>query len=182
MSMSLLKKMFKEDKVDVFLYVGSGMFHPLGIRLALKKPVYVADPYSQKVQKEEIDTLRETILRQRYGAIALAKQSRRFGIIISAKKGQQRINTALTIQQLLSQAQKDAHLLVMDRITPETVMGFRSIECFISTACPRVAIDDYQQYKTPILTPVEVEIALGIRTWEAYVFDEFLDTDDAKQE
>jgi 2-(3-amino-3-carboxypropyl)histidine synthase len=166
------------DSVDVFLYVGSGMFHPLGIRLVSKKPVYVADPYSQKIQQKEVDVLRETVLRQRYGAIALAKQSRRFGIIISAKKGQKRINTALNMQHIISQAQKDAYLFLMDQITPNTVMKFRSIECFISTSCPRVAIDDYQQYKTPILTPVEAEIALGLRTWDAYVFDEFLDEDD----
>jgi 2-(3-amino-3-carboxypropyl)histidine synthase len=166
------------ESVDVFLYVGSGMFHPLGIRLVSKKPVYSADPYSQKIQQKEIDILRETVLRQRYGAIALAKQSRRFGIIISAKKGQQRIYTALNMQHLLLQAHKEVYLFLMDQITPETIMKFRSIECFISTSCPRVAIDDYQQYKTPILTPVEAEIAFGVRTWDAYVFDEFLDTDE----
>ena len=165
------------DKVDVFLYVGSGMFHPLGISLATKKPIYVADPYLQKVQKDELDTLRETVLRQRYGAIAQAKQSHRFGILISSKAGQQRINTAIHLQRLFIQGKKDAYLMVLDRITPDILMAFRTIECFISTACPRVAIDDYQQYKSPMLTPIEAEIALGIRKWTDYIFDEIVDDD-----
>ena len=163
--------------VDAYLYVGSGMFHPLGIRLATKKPVYIADPYAHKILKEELETLKETVLRQRYGAIALAKQSQRFGIILTGKAGQQRLAIAKHLQQLLHDRNKAAYLLLIDRITPDILMNFRTIQCFISTACPRVAIDDYQQYSTPMLTPIEAEIALGIRQWTEYVFDEISDDD-----
>ncbi len=40
-------------------------------------------------------------------------------------------------------------------------------------ACPRVPIDDQGRYKQPFLTPQELEIVLGIRPMEHYVFDEF---------
>ncbi len=168
------------DKVDGFLYIGSGMFHPLGITLATKKPVYIADPYTQKIIKEELDTLKETVLRQRYGAIAQAKQSTRFGIIVSTKSGQQRIQTAQTLKNMLTQHKKTAYILLMDRITPDILMNFRFIQCFISTACPRVAIDDYQQYHTPVLTPIELQIALGIKEWTSYQFDEITEEDIGK--
>jgi 2-(3-amino-3-carboxypropyl)histidine synthase len=56
-----------------------------------------------------------------------------------------------------------------------SLQGFTEIDCYVSTACPRIAIDDYLQYKKPIITPVEVEIVLGKRAWEEYVFDEILD-------
>ena len=166
-----------QDKVDVFLYIGNGMFHPLGITLATKKPVYIADPYSQKILKDELDTLKETILRQRYGAIAQATQSQRFGIILSSKEGQKRLATAQHIQKLLYQHNKTGYILIIDRITPDLLMNFRAIQCFISTACPRVAIDDYQQFHTPVLTPIEAEIALGIRQWTDYKFDEITDSE-----
>jgi 2-(3-amino-3-carboxypropyl)histidine synthase len=167
-----------QHQVDVFLYIGSGMFHPLGITLATKKPIYVADPFTQKVVKDELDSLKEIILRQRYGAIEHAKQSQRFGIILSSKAGQQRINIANQLQQLLQNKKKSAYILIMDRLTPDILMSFRTIQCYISTACPRVAIDDYQQYSTPVLTPIEAEIAVGLHQWTDYVFDEIINTDD----
>jgi len=165
-------------QVDAYLYIGSGTFHPLGIALATKKPVYIADPYTQKIIKEELDSLKESILRQRYGAIAQAKQSQRFGIILSTKAGQQRINSAHHLQHLLTQHNKSGYILIMDHITPDILMNFRQLQCYISTACPRVAIDDYQQYSTPILTPIELEIALGLRQWTDYKFDEITDIDE----
>ena len=40
------------------------------------------------------------------------------------------------------------------------------------TACPRIAIDDSIMYKKPLLTPQELEIAIGKRKWEDYEIDE----------
>jgi 2-(3-amino-3-carboxypropyl)histidine synthase len=48
------------------------------------------------------------------------------------------------------------------------------VDAFVSTACPRIAIDDALRYKKPILTPVELEVSLGIRRWDDYVFDSIL--------
>jgi 2-(3-amino-3-carboxypropyl)histidine synthase len=42
----------------------------------------------------------------------------------------------------------------------------------VTTACPRVALDDAAKYRIPILTPPEFEVLLGEREWEEYEFDE----------
>ncbi|WP_297504598.1 diphthamide synthesis protein, partial [Thermococcus sp.] len=42
----------------------------------------------------------------------------------------------------------------------------------VVVACPRVPIDDYENWRKPVLTPTEVEIVLGLR--EDYAFDEIL--------
>jgi 2-(3-amino-3-carboxypropyl)histidine synthase len=165
-----------KDQVDIFLYIGSGFFHPLGIKLATHKPVIAADPYSLKIEHEYLDQQKDTILRQRYGAITLAKQSQRYGILLTTKPGQQRLILAHTIKTMLTHAQKEAYLFVVDRITPDSLLGFRTIDCFVSTACPRIALDDYLLYKKPLLTPIEVEIVLGKRSWESYRFDQIIDT------
>jgi len=39
-------------------------------------------------------------------------------------------------------------------------------------ACPRVPIDDVENWRKPVLTPRELEILLGLR--EDYEFDEIL--------
>ena len=70
------------DKVDCFLFIGSGTFHPVGLLLSSKKPVVAADPYTNSVKKQELDELKDIILRQRYGAIANSKNARKFGILV----------------------------------------------------------------------------------------------------
>ena len=162
------------DRVDCFLFIGSGNFHPVGLLLSSKKPVIAADPYTNVVKKQELEDLKDTILRQRYGAIANSKNAKRFGILVGTKRGQQRIKLANGIKELLDSFNKKSLIITLDQFSPISLQGFGDIDCFVSTACPRIAIDDYLQYKIPILTPVELEIVLGKRKWEEYMFDQIL--------
>ncbi|RLF38628.1 MAG: diphthamide biosynthesis enzyme Dph2, partial [Thermoplasmata archaeon] len=163
------------DRVDKFLFIGSGMFHPLGLRLSTKKPVIAVDPISKKIRYQEIEDKKDSILRQRYGAIALAKTAQTYGIIVGLKIGQQRLEKAEEIKKLLVSKGKTAYILTMDMFSPVSLEGFTYIDCYISTACPRIAIDDYLMYKKPILTPIEIEIAMGEKTWDSYEFDQILE-------
>jgi 2-(3-amino-3-carboxypropyl)histidine synthase len=163
------------EKVDNFLFIGSGTFHPVGLLLHSKKPVIAADPYTNTVKKDELDELKDIILRQRYGAIANSKNAKNFGILIGTKIGQQRMELAYKIKELLKSYNKKSMVISMDYFSADSLLGFRNIDCYVSTACPRIAIDDYMQYKVPIITPIELEIVLGIIQWENYVFDQILE-------
>jgi 2-(3-amino-3-carboxypropyl)histidine synthase len=160
------------DKIDSYLFIGSGSFHPLGLLLSSKKPVVAADPYENRVKKQELEELKNTVLKQRYGAIAIAKNAKVFGILIGLKQGQQRIDTSYKVKKIIDSAGKKSFFIAMDFFTQDSLLGFRDIDCFVSTACPRVAIDDYLQYKVPIITPVELEILLGNKNWDDYQFDQ----------
>ena len=65
--------------------------------------------------------------------------------------------------------------MVINHFSPSIIESYRDIDCFISVACPRIPIDDYMQYKVPILTPIELDIVLGFKKWDEYQFDEILD-------
>ena len=160
------------ENVDSFLFIGSGMFHPVGLLLSTRKPVIAADPYTNTVKKQEVEDLKNNMLRQRYGAIVAARNSRRYGILIGVKRGQQRLKLALEIKKMLDAAGKKSLYITLDDFSYDSLQGFGDIDCYVSTACPRIAIDDYNQYKKPIITPVELEIVLGRREWEQYVFDQ----------
>ncbi|GAG60621.1 unnamed protein product [marine sediment metagenome] len=162
------------DEVDSFLFVGSGNFHPVGLLLSSKKSVIAADPYENTVKKQELEDLKNTILRQRYGAIANSKNAKKFGILIGLKQGQQRIELSYRIKKLLDDNNKKSIFIAMDHFSPVALQSFRDVDCFVSTSCPRIAIDDYLQYKIPILTPIELEIVLGKRKWEDYQFDQII--------
>ena len=162
------------EEVDMFLYIGSGNFHPLGMMISTAKDVMVCDPYTNKVTFKELTDFKDMILRQRYGAITRSKNAKNFGIIISYKKGQNRYDLAKKLKKLIIKKSKNAYFIFVDFLNPANLESFRDIDCFVSTACPRIAIDDYLSYKKPIITPVELEIALGFKKWDDYEFDEIL--------
>ena len=162
------------DEIDSYLFIGSGNFHPIGLLISTKKPVIAADPYINKVKTNELIELKDIILRQRYAAITYAKTAKSYGILIGLKPGQQRKKQVERIKNLLHEKNKDYIEIAISVISPMILEGFTSIDCFINTLCPRITIDDYQQYKKTIITPIELEIMLGKRNWDDYIFDQII--------
>jgi 2-(3-amino-3-carboxypropyl)histidine synthase len=157
------------DKFSGFIFIGDGVFHPLGVSIATSKKVLAFDPISNKLQN--MDGLKDKILRQRSAAIAIAKEVNNFGIIVSTKSGQNRLEYAKTIKEKLIQHNRMGTLLAMDNVSPEQ-LDYLPFDAFINTACPRLTIDDQQRFKKVLITPIELEIVLGERDWENYKFDE----------
>jgi 2-(3-amino-3-carboxypropyl)histidine synthase len=160
--------------VDMYLFIGSGTFHPLGLMISTKKPVISCDPYTNQVKYKELDDFKDMILRQRYGAIARSKDARAYGIVVCSKIGQYRFDEVKKIKKLINSKNKKAFVLIVNFFSASSLESFRGIDCFVSLGCPRVAIDDYMQYEKPIITPVELEIVLGVKKWDDYRFDEIL--------
>ena len=158
-----------EKEVEGYLYIGTGDFHPLGVAILVDKPVIIADP--ERGTARDLKEVRDHVLRQRHAAIARAHDATVFGIIVSKKLGQVRMELATELKALAEKHGKQANLFLMDLVAPELLQGYR-VDAWVNTACPRIAIEDILQYKQPMLTPQEFEIVLGERTWEDYEFDE----------
>ncbi len=153
--------------VEEYLFIGTGRFHPLGIALCTGKRVVIADPVTGEVS--EIDT--DPMLRRRFGAIARAADARRFAILVSKKQGQRRMELARRIKKLGEEKGLEMFLVYLDNIEPDRLLNLGA-EAAVSTACPRVALDDAAKYRIPILTPPEFEVLVGEKRWEEYEFDE----------
>ncbi len=156
-------------EVNSYLLIGSGTFHGLGVHLVTGKKVVILDPNLE--DPREIDQVKDKILRQRSAVIEKARNARVFGIIVGEKLGQRRMRRAKELRKLLRWKKRDAALILMDKFDPEKLrsLGF---DAYVSTACPRIAIDDFAMYDRPLLTPQELEIVLGVRKWENYSFDQ----------
>ncbi|PKL67195.1 MAG: diphthamide biosynthesis enzyme Dph2 [Methanobacteriales archaeon HGW-Methanobacteriales-1] len=160
----------KNLDVDAYFYLGSGNFHPLGIKLFTHKPVVIADPY--RGEARDIEKFADRILRIRFARITKAREAKKWGILVSSKEGQYRMALAHKIKQNLENEGKSAFLIMMENISPDLLLPFLDLDAFVATACPRIAIDDSQMYKKPLLTPQELEIVLDKREWENYQLDE----------
>jgi 2-(3-amino-3-carboxypropyl)histidine synthase len=137
-----------QDRVEAFLYLGTGEFHPLGAAIATRRRVYrVYDQF------KEVDPTR--LLKQRHALIYKASEAETFGIVISSKKGQFRKEEALKIRTYLKEKGKKTHLFIADEIRPEILYG---CDAYILCACPRIALDDAALFENPVLTCKEVNL------------------------
>ena len=76
------------------------------------------------------------------------------------------------MKKILEKHGKKGYLLALEHIGPELI-DFYPVDAFVNTACPRIAIDDSVKYDKPLITPYELEVALGEKKWEqGYQFDE----------
>ncbi|QLH75443.1 MAG: diphthamide biosynthesis enzyme Dph2 [Methanomassiliicoccales archaeon] len=157
-----------DAEVDSYLFIGSGNFHPLSVAIETSKEVIVMDPVMNEVR--EIGELKERIMRQRHAAIARSADVEDFGIIVSSKTGQDRFPLAMDLLERIERKGKKATVIILEEISPERLLPFQC-GAFVSTACPRLAIDDQLRYPKPMLTPIELEIVLGDREWADYHLD-----------
>lgn len=139
-----------EENVDCFVSIGSGMFHPLGLLLETEKPVFSLNLEKNKL--EDISEMKTKFVKQRHVAQALFKDAKKVGILVSTKPGQFNIQLAEEIKKKLN---KKSWIFVFDEITPEKLEGI-DLDAYISTACPRIAIENRTSFKKPILNPDEI--------------------------
>ncbi len=157
----------RTEPCDEYLYIGSGYFHPMGVALSTGRRVLIADPFVNEIRELDISK----VLKQRSAVIGKSLDATLFGIIVCSKPGQERMQLALKLQNMIRKHGKDARIIMMDLVTPDQLLQFK-VDAFVNTACPRLAIDEVGRFNAPMLTPPELEIVLGEKKWEDLVFDE----------
>ncbi len=147
-----------KDEVDAFLYFGSGVFHPMFVAFQTKRIVYAVDPFSGEFQTVDWDKIeKERALR-----ISKAMNAKSFGVVLGAKPGQRFEGVAESVVKEIREAGLEAGLIEAELIQPE-VLDYLGFDAYVITACPRIVLDDWKNYRKPILLPDEVHSLLAIR-------------------
>lgn len=158
-----------EEEVDCFLYLGTGDFHPLGLAMSSDLPVIAADPFTKEVRI--FSDIKDRFMRQRWAAIARARDAKTFAVLVSTKSGQMRTPQAMRIKEELESHGKEAYIVALRDITPDNLLYFRHVDAFVVAACPRVPIDDQGRYDKPLLTLQELKPVLDPQD-TSYRFDD----------
>ncbi len=148
---------------DEILFVGNGLFHPIGIALATKARVIALDPLTGNAQEVSA----EALLRRRFAVMEKARGAQHTGIIVSTKSGQQR----RALAEHLATLSPGAVIVTMSEVSPDELLNL-GFDCYVNTACPRLVYDDQVRFGKPVLSPQEFEILCGVRTWDDYTIDE----------
>ena len=127
-----------KNNVDCFLYIGSGQFHPLGLKT--DKRIFNFNPLTKEFReftKKEIEEYKK----RRKGAYLKFLTAKNIGIIVSTKPGQYQLKKAIELKNKLKKQEKDAYLFIADDIDINQLENFPFIECWVNTACPRITED-----------------------------------------
>jgi 2-(3-amino-3-carboxypropyl)histidine synthase len=157
----------RDSKADAVLFIGDGLFHPVGASIYTKKKVYRFSPLDKEFEVVEV----EDFLKRRMLSISKAMDASKGAILVSKKIGQKRLKLALELKKKAKEKGKTVDLIYLDDITPEKLSNFL-YGYYVNTACPRISYDDAELFKVPILTPQEFEILIGVRSWDEYEMDE----------
>ena len=142
-----------EKKVDAFLYIGSGLFHPIGILVKTEKPVVMLNPYSGVLDRLP-EGERERWLRRRKGRLAKFVEAQSYGILVSTKTGQFNLKKAFEVRERLNSEGKQAFLFAGEELNPGNLLPFR-VDCWVNTACPRLIDDSFDK---PVVNAKELDL------------------------
>lgn len=150
-SLQLSAEQWKE--IDCFLYIGDGKFHPYALLYAQKdfpvtKEVMCNDPLQKKFQIFSIDDITK-ILKKYRGTLLKFLSSRNIGVLITVKPGQEQLKPAFFLEKKFPE--KKFYYFVDDTISFNQLENFPFIEAWINTACPRIGLDDQEQFRKGVL-------------------------------
>ena len=133
--------------VDAFLYIGTGMFHPLGIALNINKEVFCYDPISAVLSKIDGEQV-EKYNKKRKIAYMKFLEADEIGILVSLKPGQNNFRKAIELKKQLKD--KNCYIFAFDTLDFVQIENFPFIQCWVNTACNRI-LDDYEKFPKPLV-------------------------------
>lgn len=131
-----------KDKVDSFLFIGSGEFHPIELALKTSKQTFKFNPETDQfseISQSELKTIKAKIK----GKYIKYLNSKKIGIIVSTKPGQYNLKKALQLQK---QIKKESFIFLTNNINEQEFENFRDIDFWINTACSRIETKNLLHY------------------------------------
>ena len=136
------------SKLDYFLYIGDGKFHPYALMYAQKeskdfKQIICNDPMTESMNLITQKDLNSII--NRYTA-SLKKflASDKIGTITTVKPGQEQLFTALELEKKYKN--KEFYHFIDNDVSFDQLENFPFIDLWINTACPRIGTDDQKKF------------------------------------
>lgn len=137
-----------DHKIDAFLYIGDGNFHPLALVYGSDCEVICYNPITKQYQvmtKKDV----APVLKRYQGALAKFHAAKTIGVLVSLKPGQQAYLPSLKLQE--KYPSKRFYYFVDNNLSFDQLENFNFIDVWVNTACPRIALDDQEQFRKGVV-------------------------------
>jgi len=140
-------------KIDGFIYIGDGYFHPNALLLAQEyeneiKPIILMNVVQQITEVIKKDHI-EKYLKKKKGNIMKFHMSNTIGVFITSKWGQEYKDSALKLEKMWPK--KEFYYFIGDNFIENEMENFPYVECWVNTACPRIGQDDIVRHSKPVV-------------------------------
>lgn len=153
------------EKVDGIISLNAGGFHTKGLILSTTSPILQLDPFTGDLAYFSSED-RKKLIQKRHIIITQAQNAKVWGVLSSSKLGQYNPNIVSRIEKILLDHNRSKITIFSDNLNFENLANFTSIDAWVDTACPRLAIDDHISLEKPILTFKEFLYLFKEVTWE----------------
>lgn len=154
---------FAEDVC--ILYIGPESLTLTNLLLSHSStPIISYDPTSQSARLESSRT--NKLLMKRYGIVQKARDADVFGIVVGTLGVSSYLPTLEYLRTLLKKHKKKSYTMAVGKLTPAKLGNFLEVETWVLVACGENSlVESYKEFMKPIVTPWELEVALGEREW-----------------
>ncbi len=141
------------QQIDAFLYIGDGRFHPLALAYGQKdaanfKEIVCNDPMGKTLFVLKKKAIEEALKKQK-GALLKFLSARNIGVLITVKPGQEHLQPSLALEK--KYPAKKFYYFIDNTISFDQLENFPFVDVWVNTACPRIGLDDQEQFRKGVL-------------------------------
>ncbi|KAG5181794.1 putative diphthamide biosynthesis protein [Tribonema minus] len=124
--------------------------------------------------KQRTGRLREEVaganrdLMRRYHQIQRAKEASVIGIVGAGMGVAGSSDIMCSLRAAVEDAGRKAYAFAVGRVNAAKLGNFAGVEAFCLVACAESSLLDTHEFPVPIVTPLELQIALGLREWDGF--------------
>ena len=146
------------SKIDGFVYIGDGYFHPNALLLAQEnedkiKPVVILNVVAKEVEVLGDNHIRKYLTKRKSNLMNF-HMSKVIGVFITTKWGQEYLDTSTKLKEKYKD--KKFYFFIGDNFLDNEIENFPYCEVFINTACPRIGQDDVLRHSKPVVNLSDV--------------------------
>lgn len=129
------------------------------------------DPPSNQL-KTTLSASFQRQLNRRFYLVQRARNLSVFGILVANLSDHLMRRVVKSLRDLLEFHGRTSYTFCVGKINPAKLANFAEIEAFILVACPEHSLlDNERDFPVPVITPLELSVALGTMEWGKYSLD-----------
>ena len=144
-------------KVDVFLYVGDGRFHPNALLFHEEdsKTFHQVVLFNPTNNKTDVLTEKDVkkVIDRRTANMKKFLTADYIGVVVTTKPGQEHLHYVEKLKKAFPE--KKFYPFIADQINISEFSNFKWIQSWINTACPRIGMEDAAEIDESLLNVVE---------------------------
>jgi diphthamide biosynthesis protein 2 len=111
-------------------------------------------------------------LNRRFFLTQKARDATTFGILVGTLSQRHFASAVASLQKSIQDAKRSCYTFAVGKVNVAKLANFGEIDCYVLVACSETSLLDFERdIHVPVITPLELDVALGNTQWGDYSLD-----------